>query len=267
MMNSRMTIAKHDREENQKQAFSLMLHELADRAIDTSIFNAEQPPFADEVIPTTWAELVRAEYVETCGSHGYRLTAEGWLVGLELSGTPCSGAFQERVGRLLGVMKKHVKPRTDFAVVPLQQLAAESGEAEGWIFNVIQSKASSTGSQRSGARWYGRDRGRLVEIPVDFNLQPIDIAGALTVQHLQRIQELEERLDEVEADRAQFHCPYCDAAISGIAHEDYAEHHCVVTYESFECGYATADGFEHAPCPYGPNWPNVDEFEFVTKTG
>jgi hypothetical protein len=38
-----------------------------------------------------------------------------------------------------------------------------------------------------------------------------------------------------------------------------------VTYERFECGYVTGDGFEEAPCPYGPNWPALDEFDFVTK--
>jgi len=108
-------------------------------------------------------------------------------------------------------MKRHVKGRKDSAVVSLRQIAEESQEPEGFIFNVIDSKGSSTGNERTGANWFDGERGRLVEIPVDFNLEPVDVVSALTAPHLQKIQELEERLEAVEEDRAQFHCPYCDA--------------------------------------------------------
>ena len=27
----------------------------------------------------------------------------------------------------------------------------------------------------------------------------------------------------------------------------------------------TADGFEEAPCPYGPHWPTLDEFDFIAR--
>lgn len=255
----------HDREEDLKTALSLMLQELGDRAIDTSFFNPAQPPFKGQILGTTWQELVRQGCVESVGPPQYRLTGKGWQLGIATSGILQSSAFQGRLARLLATMKRHVKARKDSVVVPLQQLAVESGEAEGWVFNVIDSKASSTGNQRVGASWFGGEKGRLVEIPVDFNLQPADIASTLVKQHLETIQELEERLEEVEKDRAQFHCPYCDAPISGVAHQDYPNHHCIVTYESFECGYVTADGHEDVPCPYGPNWPSPDEFEFVTK--
>jgi len=243
----------------------MMLSELGDEAIDTTLFDAAQPPFSDQVLQTTWEELARQKYVELIGTTQYRLTSQGWLVGLELSGAVQSPTYQERVGRLLAAMKRHVKARTGAAIVQLRQLADESGEPEGWIFNVIDSKASATGNQRTGARWHSGDRGRLVEIPVDFNLEPIDIAAALTIEHLQRIRQLEERLEELKADRARFHCPYCDAEISDVGHQDFPDYHCVVTYERFACGYCTADGFEASPCPYGPHWPTVEEFEFVAE--
>jgi len=259
-----MTIGKHDREENHRAAFSLMLRELGDKAIDTSFFNHGQPPFKDQILRTTWEELERQGYVESI-SIQYRLTAKGWLVGLTITGTAQSARYQERLGLLLAAMKRHVKPRADSAIVSLRQLADESGEPEGWIFNVIDSKAGDTENKRTGARWFGGERGRLIEIPVDFNLEPIDIISALTLQHLERIQELEERLEAVEEDRAQFHCPYCDAPFSGVAHQDYPDYHCIITYESFACGYVTADGSEHSPCSYGPNWPTLDEFDFIAK--
>src|SRR4030095_13044058 len=69
----------------------------------------------------------------------------------------------------------------------------------------------------------------------------------------------------VEEERAQFHCPHCDAEISGITGQDFPEHHAYVTYETFGCGRVTADGREESPCPYGPNWPNLEEFEFVVR--
>ena len=260
-----MSLARNEREDNHRLALTLMIQELADRAIDTTLFDPNRPPFEGRVLPTTWEELSRQELVESLRFSQYRQTAKGWLVALAVSGTSGAEDFLKRLGRVLAAMKRHVKGRQQSAVVPLQQIARESKEAEGWIFNVIDSKASSTGSQRTGADWFAGERGRLIEIPADFNLEPVDIVSALTAQHLQRIEELEERLEAAREERAQFHCPYCDAPISGVHQEDYPEYHCVVTYESFECGYVAADGDEHIPCPYGPNWPAPEEFEFVTK--
>ena len=244
----------------------LRLRQLGDGAIDTTLFDADAVPFAGQILRTTWEELTRAEYVSEITKTRYRLTPKGWLLGLELVGASQSPEYQERLGKILAALKRYVKGRKESAVVELRRLAQESGEPEGWIFNIIDSRASSsTGSGRVGAAWFSNERGRLVEIPVDFNLEPIDIASSLRFQHQEKIQELEERIGEIEEDRAQFHCPYCDAEICGIAGEDFPNHHCYVTYEQFACGYMTADGHEEAPCPYGPKWPKLEEFEFVTK--
>jgi hypothetical protein len=257
-----MTIGKKDREENHRAAFDLMIKKLGDSAIDTTLFDPDADPFTGKILRTTWEELLRMKYVGLVGSL-YRLTSKGWLLAIDASGISQTKDYRERLGRLLAVLKKYVKGRKDSQVVELHQLARQSGEAEGWIFNVVDRRASSSaGSGRIGATWYGKEKGRLVEIPVDFNLEPIDIASALTVQHLEKIEKLEQRIEEIEADRSQFHCPYCDAEISQIAGEDFPDDHCYVTYEMFACGYATADGFEQSPCPYGANYPKVDEFEF-----
>ena len=259
-----MTLATHIRLENHKAALRLMMQELADRALDTSLFNTSQPPFDAHVLPTTWSELARHGLVETVRSPQYRLTARGWLAGLEVTGESHSPEYSKRIARLLAAIKRHVKGRKDSAIVSLQQLAVESGEPEGWIFNIIDSRSSGT-AQRTEARWYGGHTGRLVEIPVDFNLEPVDIVNALTIQHLEKIEELEARLAEAEEDRAQFHCPHCDAPFLGASDQDFPDHHCTVTFESFACGYTTADGREDVPCPYSPRWPAIDEFEFITK--
>jgi len=260
-----MTLAKEDRLENHKAAFTLMMQALGDSALDIGLFDPSQPPFDGAVLRTTWEELARQGFVERVGAFQYRLTARGWLVGVEVTSKSKSPEYIDRLGRLLATMKRHVKGRKDSVIVPLKQLANESGEPEGWIFNVIDSRSSGSVGQRTGASWYEGARGRVVEIPVDFNLEPVDIVSALAVQHLERIEQLEAHLEEVEEDRAQFHCPYCDAPLAGVGHEDFPEHHCIVTYETFTCGFRTADGYEETPCPYGPHWPSLDEFEFITK--
>jgi len=261
-----MTIATREREKNHRSAFDLMMRELGDRAIDTALFDSEVSPVTGVVLRTTWQELADSGYVDRVAETQYRLTAKGWLAGLELSGVANTKEYQERIGHVLRAMKAHVKGRTGSKVVELRALAAESNEPEGWIFNIIDSRASSLiGSARKGATWYQDERGRLVEIPVDFNLEPVDIAAALTIPHLERIQALEERVEHFEEERAQFHCPYCDAEVAGIAGQDYPEHHAYVTYEEFACGRVTADGFEEVPCPYSPHWPPLDEFEFAAQ--
>jgi hypothetical protein len=121
------------------------------------------------------------------------------------------------------------------------------------------------GEGRRGASWFGDDRGRLVEIPVDFNMEPFDVVASLTVPHLERIQALEERLQVVEEDRAKYHCPHCDAELISAGAQDFPEHHAIVAFDRFACGLLTADGFEEEPCPYSSSWPRLEEFDFEAK--
>lgn len=257
-----MTTGRHQRQDNQRQAFALMLNGLGNQAIDTTLFDIADPPFADRIVRTTWEELARGEYVDCVRGGQYRLTARGWLAALEISGEARSEAFQERVGRVLAAMKRYVKGRRESRVVNLKTLSSEAGEPEGFIFNIVESRASAAGGARRGATWFGAERGRLIEIPVDFNMEPVDVVAALTVPHLDRIQALEERLQVVEEERARYHCPHCDAELISANAQDFPEHHAIVTYERFGCGLLTADGFEEEPCPYSAAWPQLEEFDF-----
>jgi len=80
-----MTMAIRERQENHRLAFRLLIQELGDRAIDTTLFDSIAEPFASQIIRTTWEEIVRAEYVEAVGVRHYRLTAKGWVAGLEIT--------------------------------------------------------------------------------------------------------------------------------------------------------------------------------------
>ena len=126
-MMAEMSIAKQDREENHKTALQLMLQTLGDGAIDTTLFQTDNAPFAGNVLRTTWEELVTQGCVAEVAGR-YRLTPKGWLAALEACGASGTKQFQERLGRILAAMKRHVKGRRDPAVIELQQLAAESGE-------------------------------------------------------------------------------------------------------------------------------------------
>ena len=70
-----MTVAKDKRTVNHRKAFELMLAELADGAIDTTLFDTGVPPFRENVLRTTWEELLREGYVEAVGAR-WRLTTK-----------------------------------------------------------------------------------------------------------------------------------------------------------------------------------------------
>ena len=60
-------------------------------------------------------------------------------------------------------MKRHVKGRSDPKFISPFQLASESGESFGLVFNVIDGRASSSlNSGRFGATWCKGQRGQLV---------------------------------------------------------------------------------------------------------
>jgi hypothetical protein len=262
-----MTLSKEQREKNNELALKLIFEDLGDDPISLRIFLSNDPRYERAVDRTTWEDLTRNEYLSlvfsTEGARGYRLTARGWLLCLELTGTSKSDGFKQRLGRIIAAMKRHVKGRAAPAILSPWELANESREPFGLLFNVIDSRASSSlNSGRIGATWYKGQRGQFLEIPVDFNMEPIDIAAGLNVKHFQMIEDLELRLRKAEEDRAQFHCPDCDSTIVSSGTEDIPEAHSIVMHEHYACGRHTIDGFEESPCPYGPRWPNLDEFEF-----
>ena len=266
-----MTLSKKDRERNNEVALKLMFEDLGEEPINQKCFQSNDSVYAAKIDRTTWEDLVHGEYLElvipTEGCRVYRFTPKGWLFCLELTGTGKSAEFKERLGRIIGAIKRHVKGRSDPKFISPWQLASESGESFGLVFNVIDSRASSSlNSGRFGATWSKGQRGQLVEIPVNFNMEPIDIAAGFSVEHLEKIEALEERLQEVEEDRAKFHCPDCDAPLIGGGQQDFPEAHCIVSYENYACGLTLADGFEESPCPYGPRWPRLEEFEFRTES-
>lgn len=265
-----MTLSKQDREKNNEIALRLIYRDLGDEPINMKVFLSNDPEYA-QIDRTTWEDLVRGGYVElvaaTEGGRIYRLTSKGWLLCLGLTGVSQLADFKARLGLIIATMKRYVKDRSDPQFISPWKLAQESGQPFGLVFNVIDSRASSSlNSGRIGATWFKGERGHLIEIPVDFNMEPIDVAAGLNIQHLEKLEALEERLHELEEDRERFHCPDCDAPLVGGGLQDFPEEHCLVQYENYACGLTLADGFEESPCPYGPRWPRIEEFTFLTES-
>jgi hypothetical protein len=259
-----MTIDRTSRAQNQLDGLQLMLQELGAGAVQTTFFDGSDPTFK-AVLQTSWAGLESQGLVLKSGGSKYRLTAHGWLIALEAGGVRQKPEFLKKVSNILAALKRCVKGRAGSAVATVSEIASSSGEPEGLVFNVIDSKASSIfNSGRAGATWVDNERGVLIDIPVNFGTEPIDIVAALSVENLAKIEDLEERLRATEEDRARHHCPDCDAEVVQKGDVDYPDHHCLVTYETYGCGLILADGFEESPCPFGPRWPKIDEFEFIT---
>jgi hypothetical protein len=140
-----MTVAKDKRRANHCRAFELMLAQLAGRAIDTNLFDAELPPFAETVLRTTWEELLREGYVEAVGAR-WRLTAKGWLLAIEATtDVSKSPTYRERLGRLLAVMKRHVKGRRDSAIVELRMLEKQCHRTRQDWCAMVRKRTRSSG--------------------------------------------------------------------------------------------------------------------------
>jgi hypothetical protein len=66
--------------------------------------------------------------------------------------------------------------------------------------------------------------------------------------------------EEHEADREEFHCPFCNAELVGRGDGPPSEYH-VSEYKGFACGYSTIDGILSEPCPYDPRFPKFEDYE------
>ncbi|MGE3845058.1 MAG: toll/interleukin-1 receptor domain-containing protein [Vicinamibacterales bacterium] len=58
-------------------------------------------------------------------------------------------------------------------------------------------------------------------------------------------EELQKTLEEL----APYKCPDCGAPLVSSHQQDFPEDHCIVTFDTSECGHQTADGYTERPCP------------------
>lgn len=253
-----MTVSRNERSQNCWRAVTLMLEQLGDGAIDDTLFDPADASFQD-IIPTTWSELERDGWVEQIKeTQQYRFTGLGWLQAIKSAGKLDDNSLSTRAGPLFATMKAYVKGRQKPCVVKLSELALKSAVPEGVVFNIIESNVLEEHFKRRGAMWH--ERGRLVFIPVDFNVEPADVNMLFKEEMLNRIEKLEEELAQTKEELSIYKCPHCGAPLSTTGPIELDEH-TEDTVEVFACGYSTG-GWNERPCPSDPKFPKLEDYEF-----
>jgi hypothetical protein len=259
-----MTLSERDRLANLEAALSLMMEEVGDKAIDVTLFDPKAATFGG-IYQTTWKDLERRRWVEG-HREKYRLTGRGWIRALQRLGTQ----FVERLRRLAGTLKYYVKGRNNDEVVALSEVARDANLPEGWVFNVIEVNLLDKLSRKfraSGATW--SEKGRLVLIPCDFGIDPVDIPDDLfsAVEQLKNsLSETEECLTEVEGELAEYRCTWCRAPLSETIQIPLdEEQRDWGIREVYACGLDMVDKFVQQPCPSDPKFPKLEDFELCFK--
>lgn len=164
-----MTLSPDARRRNLEEALVSFLDALGDGWF--CVFYISPSDFPN-VLPTTWTELTKRGLLKDSDMNVemYELTPLGYVTALRVSGRSDEQQFRERLGRLCKVLKDSLKGRTDFALVPFQELVAESGVSEVFASNSLDADLIRHILGRIGAAWDGE---HLVKVPNDFGLAPL----------------------------------------------------------------------------------------------
>jgi hypothetical protein len=173
-----LTISTAERQNNCRSALLKMMSLLGDNWVRAVKFDVLDTKFGD-IFRTTWKELERegliAESISTMGGHiCYRLTGAGWIEGLRLTAKLDSQELREQMIGLRAELKKQVKGRERDAAVLLHQFAEETRIAEGWIWNVVDSRLLSRffPDDMVDVDWWDNDhRAWLMRIPIDIGMK------------------------------------------------------------------------------------------------
>ena len=168
-----MTLSKTERADNIELALKLMMGELGEYGINELWFEINKPPY-ENVYPTTWQHLEDQYLIErfdTMGARHCGLTGYGWLAGLRVTGTIQAPEIQEKVGKVMAELRKHVEGREEKEFEHVEAIADAAGVRSGFVYNMIASSYIETVLNRKGAQWHSRAPERMIEIPVDFGLE------------------------------------------------------------------------------------------------
>ena len=164
-----MTLSRDARRRNPEEALVSFMDALGDGWF--SAFYINRSDFA-HVLPTTWTELTKRGLLKDMDMNVemHQLTPLGYITALRVSGRSDEQQFRENLGRLCKVLKDSLKGRSDFALIPFQELVAESGVSEAFAYNALDADLIRHILGRIGAAWDGE---HLVKVPNDFGLAPI----------------------------------------------------------------------------------------------
>lgn len=81
----------------------------------------------------------------------------------------------------------------------------------------------------------------------------------------EELRQRSEELSKTREDLAPYKCSDCGAPLVSSHQQDFPEHHCIVSFDTYACGHQTADGYTERPCPKSPHFPRLDDYEFSFK--
>jgi len=256
-----MTLARQERTANFKLALTTLLEAVGDYALAEVLFDPNAHP---DILKTTWEDLEKIALIEPLPTGKYLLTGRGWTAALLTTGTQNEPWFKDRLSKLFSAMKKLVKGRHEPAIVVMRVLVETTTLPEGWIFNIIEGKYLEEVAKRRGASWV--KSGRIVLIPVSFDIEPTDLNTLLQDQVLRQVEELMVDLEDTRADldehQNRYHCPFCGAelfAAGGYPIDQHSDGY----FESFVCGYTVHEGQVSRLCPKDPGFPKLEDFDLT----
>lgn len=125
------------------------------------------------ILPTTWIEFKKRYLIQEAlpGSGYYTLSGSGWIAGLKLLNQFDTPEMKSRTGKLCAALKDRVKGRQYEQLVHVSEIASEADLSEDFVRDAIESDLIRELFGTKGAGWATpQDRGKFIEIPVDFGL-------------------------------------------------------------------------------------------------
>jgi hypothetical protein len=168
-----MSLSKEARFKNLEEAILLLMDRLRGRCFMAAVID-ERYDIDKQILPTTWEELKDQGFVgQTNSRWSYTLTARGWIKGLKLLGEFDTAEMKAKVGTLCAVLKAKVKGRADDNYATVDEIARESGLADDFVRDAIESALIRELFGTKGAEWGSEGRGRSIRIPKGFGLPPL----------------------------------------------------------------------------------------------
>ena len=168
-----MTVSRDARVDNLAKALKLVTQEVGENPMWLVFIDGKKPEYQD-ILPTTWKEMVDRHMVKDHGWGTYQLTGYGWLEGVQLLALPETPGFRQKMSGLAATLKRRVKGRQQEALVDVWTVAKESGVTVDFVWNAIESKLLDNCFGMKGASFNPNDQNRhCVIIPIDFGMEPL----------------------------------------------------------------------------------------------
>lgn len=160
-----------------QNALRLMVEALGDEPLNGVAFYPAEPRFND-LLNTTWRELLDQGFIEDRGEKpgpSFRLTPQGWLAGLHLTGALEQDGTRARAITIRRALKEHVKGRQAHydALIDVRQLAEELQLPVGWVWNAMRANLLSAVFPDHLMNATLDSRQLLVKIPPTFDMQDL----------------------------------------------------------------------------------------------